>query len=136
MDFSKTIMISAAGMRAQSGRMRVIAENLANADSLARTPGGDPYRRKMVTFTTELDRVSGINKVTVGTVVEDKSEFALRFDPAHPGANEDGYVKTPNVKSLVEMMDMREAQRSYEANSHVIRAVKIMLRTATEILRN
>jgi flagellar basal-body rod protein FlgC len=129
-------MISAAGMRAQSARMRVIAENLANADSLARTPGGDPYRRKMVTFTSELDRATGMNHVAVGKIVEDKSDFELRFDPAHPGANEDGYVKTPNVKSLVEMMDMREAQRSYEANSHVIRAVKIMLRTATEILRN
>ena len=136
MEFSKTIAISAAGMRAQSARMRVIAENIANADSLPDKPGGDPYRRKTISFSSEFNKVAGADLVKVGKVSEDKSDFAMRFDPSHPGANEDGYVKTPNVKSLVEMMDMREAQRSYEANSHVIRAVKIMLRTATQILRN
>ena len=135
MDFSDTIMISAAGRRAQSARMRVIAENLANVDSLAKTPGGDPYRRKMITFSNELDRATGLTTVQAGKVVQDKTEFGMRFDPSHPAADGNGYVKTPNVNSLVEMMDMREAQRSYEANSHVIRAVKVMLRTATEILR-
>jgi flagellar basal-body rod protein FlgC len=112
----------------------VVAENLANADSLPRTLGDQPYRRKVVTFRNELDRRLGLPTVRVDRVQEDRSEFKKRFDPTHPAADEDGYVLVPNVSSLIEMMDMREAQRSYEANLNVIRASKAMLTTAIDIL--
>ncbi len=136
MDLGKTVMISASGMRAQGTRMRVIAENLANANSTSQVPGGDPYRRQIVTFKSELDRASGVTTVNVDKVRTDQSAFNMRFDPAHPAADDDGYVKMPNVKTLVEMMDMREAQRSYEANVNVIEAVKSMVRRTVDLLRS
>ena len=135
MDLSKTIMISAAGMRAQGVRMRVIAENLANAASMPLSPGDEPYRRKLVTFKNALDRELDTRTVQVGRVVEDPGEFSKRFDPAHPGADNDGYVQIPNVNSMIELMDMREAQPSYEANINVIEAAKRMLSRTIEMLR-
>ena len=135
MDLSKTLKISAAGMQAQNARMRTIAENLANADSVAETPGGDPYRRKMLTFKNVLDRASGVELVRPDKVIRDKSEFQKRFDPSHPGADADGYVQVPNVNSLIEVMDMRQAQRSYEANLSVIEVAKTMLLRTIDILR-
>jgi flagellar basal-body rod protein FlgC len=135
MDLSKTLKISAAGMQAQNARMRTIAENLANADSLADTPGADPYRRKMLTFKTVLDRASGVALVQPDKVIKDKAEFQKRFDPSHPGADADGYVMAPNVNSLIEAMDMRQAQRSYEANLSVIEVAKSMLLRTIDILR-
>jgi flagellar basal-body rod protein FlgC len=135
MDLNKTMQISASGMRAQGVRMRVIAENLANANSLPLSPDQDPYRRKLVTFRNELDREAGIHKVEIGKVVPDRSEFTSRFDPNHPGASEDGYVRVPNVNSLIEMMDMSEAQRSYTANINVVEAAKRMLSRTIEILK-
>jgi flagellar basal-body rod protein FlgC len=135
MDLTKSIMISAAGMRAQGVRMRVIAENLANVSSLPLAPGDEPYRRKLVTFENELDRELGARTVSIGRVVEDPGEFSKRFDPAHPGADNDGYVQIPNVNSMIELMDMREAQRSYEANINVIEAAKRMITRTIDMLR-
>ena len=134
-DFLKTLSISAAGMKAQGERIRVISENLANANSLGRTPEDDPYRRKVVTFRNVLDRDIGVERVQLGRVKHDTSEFGLRYEPGHPAANDDGYVRTPNVNSLVEMMDMKEAQRSYEANLGVIEASKSMMMQTIGILQ-
>lgn len=136
MDLTKSILISAAGMRAQGTRMRVVAENLANVNSTSMTPGGDPYRRQVVTFSSELDRATGMTKVGIDAIKQDLSDFNLKFDPSHPAANEAGYVKLPNVKSLVEMMDMREAQRSYEANVNVIEVTKSMIKRTVDLLKS
>jgi flagellar basal-body rod protein FlgC len=135
MDFLKTISVAASGLKAQSGRMRVIAENLANADSTARTPGGDPYRRKVPTFTNTFHRELEAHVVQLGRIRTDQSEFRTRFDPGHPAADEKGEVKLPNVSSLVEQMDMREAQRSYEANLNLVSATRRMISRTIEILR-
>jgi flagellar basal-body rod protein FlgC len=135
MDLNKTMMISASGMRAQSRRLRVISENLANTNSTSRMPGGEPYRRKVMTFRTELDRNLGVELVKPGKVTRDPTEFSLKYDPAHPAADANGYVKLPNVNGLIEMMDMREAQRGYEANLKVIEAARGMLKLTIEALR-
>ena len=134
-DLLKTMSISAAGMKAQGTRLRVISENIANADSLPRSPDDLPYRRKVVTFKTELDRATGVESVRVDKVRPDMSKFQKRYDPNHPAADAQGYVLAPNVTSLIEMMDMREAQRSYEANLNVIKAAKSMLSQTIDILR-
>ncbi len=135
MGFEKSLILSAAGMKAQGERLRIIAENLANSDSAATTPGGDPYSRKVVTFQNVLDRELNMKLVEVDRVREDKSEFPLKYDPTHPGADENGYVKMPNVNTLIEMMDMREAQRSYEANLNMIEVSKSMLTRTLDLLR-
>jgi len=134
-DLLKTLRISAAGMKAQGTRLRVVSENIANADSLPTEPGGQPYRRKIVTFRNELDRTIGADTVHVNRIKTDQSEFQKRYDPSHPAAGADGYVLAPNVSSLVEMMDMREAQRSYEANLNVIKSSKTMLQQTIGLLR-
>jgi len=136
MDLLKTIKISAAGMQAQGLRLRVIAENIANADSLPENPGADPYRRKVVTFKNVLDRSNDIRKVQVDKILPAKGDFVMKYNPTHPGADKDGLVKIPNVKSLLEMMDMREAQRSYEANLSVLELTKGMLMRTIDMLRN
>lgn len=135
MDFMKSLFVAASGLKAQSGRMRVIAENIANADSTGRTPGEDPYRRRIPTFETIYDNKMQANKVELGRVENDRSDFNLRFDPSHPAANAEGFVKMPNVDRLVEAVDMREAQRSYEANLNVITSTRTMLARTLEILR-
>ena len=135
MDLTKTLRISAAGMEAQGTRMRTISENIANADSLASEPGGQPYRRKMVTFKNVLDKQVGADMVKADKVVTDKAEFNKRYDPSHPAADADGYVQTPNVNSLIEVMDLRQAQRSYEANLNVIETSKTMLLRTIDLLR-
>jgi flagellar basal-body rod protein FlgC len=135
MDLEKSLILSAAGMKAQGDRLRVIAENLANGDSAATVPDGDPYRRRVVTFQNVLDRTANMKLVGVDRVREDKTDFPLKYDPSHPGANSDGYVKLPNVNTLVEMMDMREAQRSYEANLNMIEVSKSMLTRTLDLLR-
>ena len=135
MDLMKSIRISAAGMKAQGERLKVISENIANADSLSPVEGGDPYRRKIVTFQNELDRKLGVDLVKVKGVELDKSEFKKNYNPGHPAADEDGYVSMPNVNPLIEMMDMREAQRSYEANLRIISVSKSMLTRTIDLLR-
>lgn len=134
-DLIKTMRISGAGMRVQGQRLRVIAQNIANANSLPQEPGKDPYRRKVVTFKNELDRAIGVKTVRLDKVQLDKSDFGKRYEPSHPAADVDGYVLTPNVNPLVEMTDMREAQRSYEANLSVIKSSKAMLNQTIDLLR-
>ena len=134
-DLISSLKISAAGMKVQGIRLRVISENLANADSLPTGPGKSPYRRKNIQFQNVLDRELGLNLVKVKKIGVDKSEFNRRFDPGHPAADEKGYVQTPNVKTLIEVMDMREAQRSYEANLTAIRSARSMMRRTIGLLR-
>ena len=135
MDISKAIAISARGMDAQTARLRVIAENIANQDSTGSTPGADPYRRKTITFENKLDKELGVDTVQVRKVDTDRSDFPQRFDPSHPGADNKGYVRTPNVNSFVEVMDMREAQRGYSANLNVMEATRAMLTRTIELLK-
>lgn len=135
MDFLKSMSIAASGLRAQAGRMRVISENIANADSTAKTAGGDPYRRKVPTFSSELDRSLEARVISLGRVQPDNSNFRVRYEPGHPAADANGNVKYPNVNTLVEMTDMREAQRSYEANLNIISATRRMIQRTLDILK-
>ncbi len=135
MDLSKALDISASGMDAQSQRLRVIAENLANADSTGSTPGADPYRRKTITFGEVVDQQSGTPEISVKEIGHDMSAFTTRYDPSHPAADASGYVKTPNVSSFVEMMDMREAERSYSANLNVMQTTRSMMTRAIDLLK-
>jgi flagellar basal-body rod protein FlgC len=135
MDFLKSMAIAASGLRAQSGRMRVISENIANSESTAQRPGGNPYRRKIPTFSSEMDRTLDAKVMTMGKVRQDPSDFRVKYEPGHPAADQNGYVKYPNVNSLVEMTDMREAQRSYEANINVIGATRRMIQRTIDLLR-
>ena len=135
MDFSTSMAVSASAMRTQSERMKVIAENIANADSTSPTPGGDPYRRKISTVTNSFDRELGANLVQSGRPLEDKSEFRSQYDPGNPTADKQGYVKLPNVDSLVEIMDMRDAQRSYEADLQMLDTSKQMMAKTVDLLK-
>ncbi len=136
MDLMQAMTLAAKGMQAQGVRMRVISENLANTDTTAKTPGADPYRRQIVTFKNELNRSEGMKEVTVDKISYDKADFQTKYDPSHPAADAQGYIKTPNVNPLVEMMDMREAQRSYEANLGVIEISKSMLMRTIDMIRS
>ena len=136
MDFIKSIAIATTGMRAQAGRMRIISENIANANSTASTPGGDPYRRRIVTFRSELDRQLDAHVVALGKVATDSSDFSVRHEPDNPMADAKGDVKYPNVNPLIEMTDFRDAQRSYEANINVISSTKRMLQRTLDILKS
>ena len=135
MDFMKTLAIAASGLRAQAGRMRIISENIANADSTPSTPGTEPYRRKVPTFTSELDRSLDVRLVDLGKTQTDTSDFRLKYEPGHPAADASGNVKYPNVNSLLEMADMREAQRSYEANINVVTATRRMIQRTIDSLK-
>jgi flagellar basal-body rod protein FlgC len=135
-DFTRSMGIATSGLRAQAGRMRVISENIANADSTAATPGGDPYRRKIPTFSSELDRTMEANVVKLGRVMPDTSDFRVKHEPGNPAADAEGNVKYPNVNPLVEMTDMRDAQRSYEANLNVIHATRTMIQRTLDILKS
>jgi flagellar basal-body rod protein FlgC len=135
MDLDRALAISASGMRSQASRLRVVAENIANRDSTGETPGSDPYRRRVVTFQNRLDRSLGAQTVDVRRVATDQSEFPQRFDPGHPAADARGYVRTPNVDSIIEMMDMQEAQRSYSANLGVLETTRGMITRTIESLR-
>jgi flagellar basal-body rod protein FlgC len=133
-DFIKTMAIAASGLRAQAGRMRIISENIANADSTPSSPGGQPYRRKIPTFQSEVDRTLDVRLVELGKTRTDNSEFRLKYEPGHPAADKNGNVRYPNVNPLLETTDMREAQRSYEANINVISATRRMLQRTIDIL--
>lgn len=134
-DLIKTLRISGSGLRAQGTRLRVIAENIANASSLPQEPGDQPYRRKLVTFRNQLDRNLGLEVVRADRIRNDLSDFGRAFDPGHPAADDEGYVQTPNVNFFMETLDMREAQRSYEANLGVIRSTRDMLNELIRVLR-
>jgi flagellar basal-body rod protein FlgC len=134
-DFARSMTIATSGLRAQAGRMRVISENIANADSTAQTPGGDPYRRKIPTFSSELDRSLDAKIVTLGKMRPDTAAFPTKYEPSNPAADAAGHVKYPNVNSLVEMTDMRDAQRSYEANLNIISATRRMIQRTLDILK-
>lgn len=136
-DIRNSIAISAAGMQAQGARIRVVTENIANAQSTGSTPGADPYRRQTISFENELNKELGFTTVRVSNVAEDtKTPFALEYRPDHPAADEKGYVKTPNVNTSLELMDFREAQRSYEANLGMIEQSRGMINRTIELLRN
>ena len=135
MDLTKALAISARGMDAQTTRLRVIAENLANQDTTGDTPGADPYRRKTVTFEQKMDAAAGAETVRVKQIGTDRSAFPKRYDPSHPAADADGYVHTPNVNSFVEVMDMRESQRSFSANLNVMQASRSMLSRVIDLLK-
>src|SRR6476469_333019 len=135
MEFLKSMAIAASGLRAQAGRMRIISENIANADSTPSTPGADPYRRKVQTVRSEIDRALGTSLVELGKTQTDTSDFRVKYEPGHPAADKNGNVKYPNVNPLIEMTDMRDAQRSYEANIHVISATRRMLQRTIDILK-
>lgn len=133
-DLNTALAISASGMRAQSGRIRIVAENLANANSTASAPGLDPYRRQVPVFSNYVDRKSDANLVRMSRVELDPTAFALKFDPSHPAADAEGYVRLPNVNPLIEMMDLREAQRTYEANLGALDQVRSMAGATLRIL--
>ena len=135
MDFTTSMEVAASGLRAQSQRMRTIAENIANANSTSPVKGGDPYRRKIATMKSEFDRQLDATMVESGKPIEDTSAFRQQYDPGNPLADKQGYVKLPNVDSLVEIMDMREAQRSYEADLTVMQASKQMLASTVDLLK-
>jgi flagellar basal-body rod protein FlgC len=135
MDLDKSFVVAFAGMSAQSQRLKVIAENIANADSTAKTPDGDPYKRKIISFEDQLDKTLGVDTVKVSGVSQVEGGFGQLYQPGSPAADANGYVKTPNVNTITEMMDMREAQRSYDANLNVIDAAKAMLSRTIDLLR-
>lgn len=135
MDLSDAMRAAAAGMKVQGSRMRLVAQNLANAESTALAPGGDPYRRQTITFQNALDRELGLELVEVARVGVDGSAFERRFEPGHPAADPDGYVLMPNVDPLLEMMDLREAQRSYEANLNAMGLARSMQQRTLDLLR-
>jgi flagellar basal-body rod protein FlgC len=134
MDLMDAMSQAAKGMKAQGVRMRVISENLANADTTASTPGGTPYQRKSVSFKNILNKANHQKEVAVDKISTESGNFILKHDPGNPAADKHGYIKTPNINPLVEMMDMREAQRSYEANLGVIDMAKGMLMRTLDLL--
>lgn len=135
MDLSDALQLSAAGMKVQGARLRIVAQNLANADSTALSPGGEPYRRQTITFRNALDRELDLERVEVARLGDDRTPFGRELDPGHPAADADGYVLTPNVNPLLEMMDLREAQRSYEANLNAMGLTRSMLQRTVDLLR-
>ncbi len=134
-DLNTALGISATGMAAQTTRLRVIAENIANQDTTSSAPGGDPYRRKTITFAAKLDSALGADTVEVKNIGKDKTDLPLRYDPANPAADAKGYVKLPNVNSFIEVMDMKEAERSYSANLSVMQASRNMLNRTIDMLK-
>jgi flagellar basal-body rod protein FlgC len=135
MALTDTLQISAAGMRVQGDRLRVVAENIANSESTSTTPGGAPYRRKTISFENVLNKELGFQTVTVTKRGVDMSPFNKKYDPSHPAADAQGYVQYPNVNPLIDMVDMREARRAYEANINVIEVSKAMLTQTLQLLK-
>ena len=133
---TSALKVAASGLGAQSERLRVVSENLANAQSTGSTAGADPYRRKTITFAAELDRATGAAMVDVTSISRDRSDFPVEYQPGHEAADASGYVKMPNVNVLIEMADMREANRSYEANLQVIRQARDLISMTIDMLRN
>ncbi len=135
MDLATALTISARGMDVQGTRLRVIAENIANADTTGSTPGADAYHRKTVSFENRMDTALGVATVAVKSVGNDPTELPLRYDPSNPAADAKGYVKQPNVNTFIEAMDMREAERTYSANLNVLQATRSMLTRTIDMLK-
>lgn len=135
MELNNAMNTAASGLKAQSLRLRVISENIANAQSLATTPGGMPYQRKVISFDNEVDRATGAELVTINKISRDRSDFQKKFDPNHPAADKNGYVLMPNVNRFLEQADMREAQRSYEANLQSLDISRTLMRETVGILQ-
>jgi flagellar basal-body rod protein FlgC len=131
-----SLRIAGSGLEAQSARLRVVAENLANAQSTGSTPGADPYARKTITFASEMNRVSGVELVHVSAIGVDKAPFRVEQDPGNPAADSKGFVKLPNVNMVMEMADMREANRSYEANLQIVKQTRDLSSMTIDLLRN
>jgi flagellar basal-body rod protein FlgC len=127
--------LSSAGLEAQSARLRVVSENIANANSTGRTPGSDPYSRKTITFRSELDRTLGAASVSVKDVGQDEAPYPVEYDPGNPAADENGMVKKPNMNMLIEMADMREANRSYQANLQMMKQARAMISATIDLMR-
>jgi len=137
MDYlDSAIKVAASGLDAENARLRIVSENIANAQSTSNIPGGDPYQRKMISFSSELDRASGTTQVKVDSVLRDNSSFQLEYDPGHPAADASGFVKLPNVNLLVEMADMRDANRSYEANLQVLKQARDLISMTIDLMRS
>lgn len=134
-EFQKAMQVATSGLIAQNVRVRVISQNIANAESMATEPGGNPYQRQTVSFKNVMDRAAGVDLVKVADIGVDKSPFGQQFDPGHPAADENGYVLLPNVKPLIEMVDLRQAQRSYEANLRVVDVARTMVSRTLDLLR-
>lgn len=135
MDFSDTMNVSAAGMRAQAKRLQIAAENLANKETTGTTAGSDPYRRKTVTFKEVLNRDTGVSSVGIKEVGQDQTPFETRYDPSHPAADKNGLVKMPNVNSMVEILDTHEAQHSYEANLNTMQITRSMMTRTINLMK-
>ena len=129
------LRVASTGLGAQSERLRVVSENLANAQSTGNPPDENPYRRKTITFSSTLDRASGIAYVNTTAISSDPSEFPTEYMPGHQAADANGYVRMPNVNTLVEMADMREANRSYQANLQVIKQARELISMTIDLLR-
>lgn len=134
-DLTVTADIAVSGMKAQAERLRLISENMANADSISTEPGSEPYRRQVPVFKNYLDAANGAELVKVEKVVKDQSPFEKKYEPNHPAADAEGYVSLPNVNPLIEMMDMKEAQRSYEANLNVMKTARDMNSKVLDLLK-
>lgn len=132
---TSTLKVSASGLQAESTRLRIVSENIANARSTGDAPGTDPYRRKTISFAAEVDRASGASLVEIERLGTDDSDFNVEFDPGNPAADEKGMVKLPNVNILIEMADMREANRAYEANLQTIKQARDLISQTIDLLR-
>lgn len=133
---SASLKVAGSGLTVQSERLRIVSENLANAQSTGQTPGSDPYRRKTISFAAEIDRTTGASMVEVADVGRDDTAFPIEYQPGNEAANDAGYVKMPNVNVLVEMADMREANRSYQANLQVIKQARDLISMTIDLMRN
>ena len=131
-----SLKVGASGLEAQSKRLRVLSENLANAQSTGKTPGADPYTRKTISFESEIDEALGTNLVKVAGVDRHRTPYRIEHNPGHPAADAKGFVKLPNVDIMVEVADMREANRSYEANLQVIKQTREMISMTIDLLRS
>ncbi len=135
MNITDAGLISAAGMRAQGDRIKVISQNISNLDSLGTAPGADPYRRQIITFKETMDDTAGIKTVRAGKIIKDQTDFELKYMPGHPAADQGGFVKVPNVNMAFEMADMREAQRTYEANLGMLEMSRNIMGKLVDLLR-
>jgi len=134
-DLNTSLQVSAAGMDVQTARIRVVAENLANQNTTGSSPGADAYRRRTISFQNQIDKALGVETVSVKSVGTDKTDQPQRYDPSNPAADKNGYVKTPNVNSFVELMDMRDAEQAYSANLNVASTTRTMLNRTLDLIK-